>query len=49
MNPCTLPDLELERLLGEDVPAGDVTTFALDTGQRPGRIVFRARHAQPLA
>ena len=48
MNPYTLPDHELERLLGEDVPAGDATTFALDIGQRPGRIVFRARHAMTV-
>ncbi|WP_028995739.1 ModD protein [Azonexus hydrophilus] len=48
MNPYTLPDHELERLLGEDVPAGDATTFALDIGQRPGRIVFRARHTMTV-
>lgn len=48
MNPYTLPDHELERLLGEDVPAGDATTFALDICQRPGRIVFRARHAMTV-
>ncbi len=48
MNPYTLPDHKLERLLGEDVPAGDATTFALDIGQRPGRIVFRARHAMTV-
>lgn len=44
MNPYTLPDHELERLLGEDVPAGDATTLALDIGDRPGRLDFRARY-----
>lgn len=44
MNPYTLPDHELERLLGEDVPAGDATTFTLEIGGQPGQIVFRARY-----
>lgn len=44
MNPYTLPDHELERLLGEDVPAGDATTLALGIGERPGRLDFRARY-----
>lgn len=45
MNPYALPDAELERLLGEDVPAGDATTLALEIGCRPGRLDFRARFA----
>lgn len=44
-NPYTLPDSELERLLAEDAPCGDATTFALGIGDRPGRLVFRARQA----
>jgi molybdenum transport protein len=44
VNPYTLPDPELERLLGEDVPAGDATTLALAIGERPGRLDFRARY-----
>jgi molybdenum transport protein len=42
-NPYTLPDSELIRLLDEDVPCGDATTFALGIGDQPGRLVFRAR------
>lgn len=42
-NPYTLPDSELERLLDEDVPCGDATTFSLGIGDQPGRLVFRAR------
>lgn len=45
MNPYTLPDHELERLLAEDAPAGDATTFALDIGEFCGRLDFRARFA----
>jgi len=45
MSPYTLPDHELERLLGEDAPTGDATTFALDIGQCCGRLDFRARFA----
>ncbi|NTV70371.1 MAG: ModD protein [Azonexaceae bacterium] len=44
-NPYTLPDSELIRLLDEDVPCGDATTFALGIGDQPGRLVFRARQA----
>ena len=44
-NPYTLPESELERLLAEDAPCGDATTFALGIGDRPGRLVFRARQA----
>jgi molybdenum transport protein len=48
MNPYTLPDHELERLLGEDSQAGDATTFALDIGSSHGRIDFRARYAMTV-
>ncbi|MBX3679947.1 beta/alpha barrel domain-containing protein [Cognatazoarcus halotolerans] len=44
MNPYTLPDAELERLLLDDAPCGDATTFALGIGERPGRLVMRARY-----
>ena len=44
-NAYTLPDSELERLLAEDVSCGDATSFALGIGDRPGRLVFRARQA----
>ena len=44
-NPYTLTDSELERLLAEDAPCGDATSFALGIGDRPGRLVFRARQA----
>lgn len=44
-NPYTLSDGELERLLDEDVPCGDATTFSLGIGDLPGRLVFRARQA----
>ena len=44
-NAYTLPDSELERLLAEDVSCGDATIFALGIGDRPGRLVFRARQA----
>jgi len=42
--PYCLPDSELERLLHEDAPCGDATTFTLGIGERPGRMTFRARH-----
>ena len=44
-NAYTLPESELERLLAEDAPCGDATTFPLGIGDRPGRLVFRARQA----
>jgi molybdenum transport protein len=44
-NPYTLPDSELIRLLDEDAPCGDATTFALGIGDQPGRLVFRAHQA----
>ncbi len=48
MNPYTLPDALLETLLHDDAPCGDVTTFALGIGRRPGRMAFRARHDMTL-
>lgn len=45
MNPYTLSDAKLERLLDDDVPAGDATTFALGIGNAPGRLDFKARSA----
>lgn len=38
-----LSDAELDRLLAEDVPYGDLTTLSLGIGARSGRMVFRAR------
>jgi molybdenum transport protein len=46
MNPYRLPDTDLEALLQDDCPCGDATTFTLGIGERPGRLVFRAR--QPM-
>lgn len=43
MNPYTLPDSELERMLLEDAPHGDATTFTLGIGDTPAHMVFRAR------
>ena len=40
---------EIERLLAEDVPAGDLTTDALGIGHRTGRMTFAARHDMVLA
>ena len=40
---------DIERLLAEDVPAGDLTTDALGIGDRPGRMTFAARHDMVLA
>lgn len=39
----TLPDDELQRLLREDAPYGDLTTATLGLGSRPGRVCFAAR------
>jgi molybdenum transport protein len=41
----TIGDDELRRWLAEDVPYGDLTTHALEIGNRPGRIRFEARQA----
>ena len=43
MSPYTLPDAELERMLLEDAPQGDATTFALGIGAARARMTFRAR------
>ncbi|HVZ52131.1 MAG TPA: ModD protein [Pseudolabrys sp.] len=40
---------ELERLLHDDAPYGDLTTEALGIGRRLGRIRFRARDAMVVA
>lgn len=48
MNPYTLPDHELERLLTDDAPSGDATTLALAIGRQPGRMAFAARQAMTL-
>jgi molybdenum transport protein len=34
---------DIERLILEDVPYGDLTTHVLGTGSRPGRVTFEAR------
>lgn len=44
-----LSDAELDRLLAEDVPYGDLTTLSLGIGTRPGRMVFRARAGMVVA
>lgn len=40
---------DIERLLAEDVPAGDLTTEVLGIGDRPGRMTFSARGAMAAA
>lgn len=40
---------EIDRLLAEDVPAGDLTTDALGIGHRSGRMTFTARFDMVLA
>jgi molybdenum transport protein len=44
-----VPDEELRRWLAEDVPYGDLTTYALGLGNRRGRIRFEARQAMVAA
>ncbi|OAN42942.1 ModD protein [Paramagnetospirillum marisnigri] len=44
-----LPDAELDRLLAEDAPHGDLTTLSLGIGERAGAMVFRARADMVLA
>lgn len=44
-----LSDAELDRLLAEDVPYGDLTTLSLGIGAQPGRMVFRARAGMVVA
>lgn len=46
MSPFTFTDNLLENLLQDDSPYGDATTWGLGIGDKPGRIAFRARHAQ---
>ncbi len=40
---------ELERLLFDDVPHGDITTEALGVGEAPGEMTFTARDAMTVA
>ncbi len=47
--PTTASRAELERLLADDVPYGDLTTEALGIGARAGRIRFTARGAMVVA
>ena len=49
MSPFTLSDAEIDHLLAEDVPYGDLTTRSLGIGDEPGRMVFRARAAMVAA
>lgn len=46
MTPFCLPDALLDQLLADDAPYGDATTWGLGIGERPGRLIFSARHAQ---
>lgn len=41
-----IADAELDRLIAEDMPFGDLTTDALGLGDTPARITFAARSAQ---
>lgn len=43
--PCAIDDVELDRILNEDVRHGDLTTAALDIGAWPARITLAARGA----
>ena len=45
-NPYTLTDIELNALLTDDAPWGDATSWGLGISTLPGRMCFRARHAQ---
>ncbi len=49
MSPFTLSDTEIDRLLAEDVPYGDLTTRSLGIDDAPGRMVFRARAAMVVS
>jgi len=40
-----IPDSEIERLLDEDVPYGDLTTELLGIGSKHGEIIFRSRES----
>jgi len=43
-----LSDEELQRLLREDCPYGDLTTTLLEIGAKPGRMTFATRHETVL-
>ena len=45
-SPYTLTDIELDALLADDAPWGDATSWGLGISTHPGRMLFRARHAQ---
>lgn len=45
----TLPVTEIERLIAEDVPAGDLTTETLAIADQPARMTFKARGAMTVA
>ena len=45
-SPYTLADIELNALLTDDAPWGDATSWGLGISTLPGRMRFRARHAQ---
>ena len=47
--PIAASRAELERLLDDDVPHGDLTTEALGIGERPGVMRFVARDPMVLA
>jgi len=44
-----LPISLIDSLLAEDTPDGDLTTLSLGIGERPGRMLFRARNAMTVA
>jgi molybdenum transport protein len=48
MSRCALSDEALNRLLADDVPAGDLTTESLGLRGQPGRLEFRARGAMTV-
>jgi molybdenum transport protein len=48
MNPYVLADSWLQQLLAEDVPYGDLTSFALELATHTGRMQFSARYDMVL-
>ena len=48
MNPYVLSDSWLQQLLAEDVPYGDLTSFALELDGRSAVMRFTARYAMVL-
>ncbi|GAA5232254.1 ModD protein [Verticiella sediminum] len=44
-----LPESEIDRLIFEDAPGGDLTTAAMAIGEQHGRLALRARDAMVLA